>query len=432
MNRDYRPREIEALVRGLLEVSPAVKIEGARQVGKSTLAERISEDLGGRYLTLDDMDTLRAFQDKPLDMIEQSSDRLLVLDEVQLVPGLIRQVKHHIDKHRRPGMFLLTGSGDRFRSSEDSRPLTGRGAQLFMRPFSQPEIEGKVGAGPVVANDLFGKSIDLSGSSNFVDRLFGGQQPPDLSCEGLRERVMRGGYPIPVFHPEQKARFLSTYINDELTNNLIRMSNSEHLTVMPQLLRKLSRKQGKIINVSELAEEINRTSKVTKVLVDLLTKTYLLEPLPSYPIAIRKKATMRKTKIYLNDSGLVATMRNLDGQEVRGGDWGTLLEVFVLSELRKSIACSGIFNFGRIYYYHEHNGIEVDFVIDDGTDDETVAIEVKASDSLSLKDWRNLAKFKEISGGKCRRCVLLYGGSKFRELAKGIEAWPMSCLWSWD
>ena len=401
------------MVRSLLEIRPSVKIDGARQVGKSTMVAKICEDLGGEYLTLDDLGTMRAFQRDPRKMIEEHSDRLVVLDELQQIPGLIRQVKHHIDMHRRPGMFILTGSADRFRSSEDSRPLTGRGRTLFMRPLSQLEIEGK------------------AGTINVVDKMFGKDQPPDFDCHGLGERIRHGGYPIAVFNPVEMNDFFESYIHDELMNNLIRMRSSENLPLIPEVLQKLAKKQGKIINVSELATEIKNTVKVTRALVELLERTYLLETLPSYPFPMRSKPTTRKTKIYLNDSGLVFNLRKLDGRELTGGDLGTLLEVFVLSELRKGLACSSLFGTGEIYYYHEHNGIEVDFVINKGPDEENVAVEVKASESLKIRDWKNLAKFKEISGAKCKRCILLYGGSKVQDLAKGIEAWPISCLWAW-
>ena len=106
---------------GALDDTPVVILQGARQVGKSTLAGEVAGLRSGRVVTLDDDAVRAAAAIDPARFID-AAPGLLVIDEVQRVPALLLAIKVAVDRDRRPGRFLLAGSANllRLRSVQDS------------------------------------------------------------------------------------------------------------------------------------------------------------------------------------------------------------------------------------------------------------------------------------------------------------------------
>src|SRR5581483_7594050 len=105
----YLPRRANDLVTEALADTRVVVVNGARQVGKSTLAELVlRRHEGGVARFLDDQVTRNAAQEDPVRFLRH--DGLMLLDEVQRVPDLWLEIKHLVDRDPRPGRFLLTGS----------------------------------------------------------------------------------------------------------------------------------------------------------------------------------------------------------------------------------------------------------------------------------------------------------------------------------
>jgi hypothetical protein len=123
IRRSILPRLEQALSQ-----RPVVLLHGARQTGKTTLVRAIAERNGtGRYVTLDDATMHSAAQENPAgfiagltasqetlpgNLVEGPPSEPLVIDEVQRVPDLFRAIKLSVDRERRPGRFLLTGSAN--------------------------------------------------------------------------------------------------------------------------------------------------------------------------------------------------------------------------------------------------------------------------------------------------------------------------------
>ncbi len=108
---DLRTRYAQALVEDTLTDTPITVVQGARQVGKSTLVREVVADRDATVLSLDTQATYNAARADP-DAFVRQSDGLLVIDEVQRVPELVRAMKDAVEEDRRPGRFLVTGSVD--------------------------------------------------------------------------------------------------------------------------------------------------------------------------------------------------------------------------------------------------------------------------------------------------------------------------------
>ncbi len=175
--------------------TPVVLLVGARQTGKSTLVTNL--DNRGAYVTLDDPTELAAARNDPSGFIDRAGDRL-VLDEVQRAPELFLPIKAAVDRDRRPGRFLLTGSTNVLFGPAVADALAGRMEALTLWPFSTAELEGRP-------------------SGRFVDWLFSSRpelpDPGSLTREELVSRVIAGGYPEAVEREEERrGRWFSSYL----------------------------------------------------------------------------------------------------------------------------------------------------------------------------------------------------------------------------
>ena len=134
------PRLVGTALADRLRVMPAVVVTGARQTGKSTLAEQLTPGTR-QYATLDDLDILDAARRDPEVLFGGSG--AIALDEVQREPAVLRAVKRAIDRDRRPGRFLLTGSANLLPMRQVSESLAGRASYLTLWPMTRREQQGR-------------------------------------------------------------------------------------------------------------------------------------------------------------------------------------------------------------------------------------------------------------------------------------------------
>jgi hypothetical protein len=172
-------RSILPLVREALDDSPVVLLQGARQTGKTTLAEMLGREIGAAYHSLDVATTLAAISADPAGFLATAPETPMVLDEVQRYPELFLPVKVEVDRLRRPGRFLLTGSASILSLARLSESLAGRMRILTLWPLSQGEIVGT--------------------EERFIDRVFDpGKSWIDAgprSAADLVAAALQGGFP---------------------------------------------------------------------------------------------------------------------------------------------------------------------------------------------------------------------------------------------
>ena len=151
-------RLLQPAILSALGDTPVVFVQGARQVGKSTLVQVIAEEAGGyEYLSLDSAAVRSAAAADPDGSVAGLPDSA-VIDEVQRVPELALAIKRSVDRGRRPGRFLLTGSASVLTLPNLRDSLAGRMELLTLWPFSQAEAREQPG-------------------NSFVDACFKSRQP---------------------------------------------------------------------------------------------------------------------------------------------------------------------------------------------------------------------------------------------------------------
>lgn len=406
VERHILPRALAAL-----SDTPVVLVHGARQTGKSTLVQQIvSDHHPAAYATLDDLATLRAAQEDPPGFLADLGTPAAI-DEVQLAPDLFRAIKAAVDRDRRPGSYLLTGSADVMLLPTISESLAGRIELVKLWPLSQGEILGR--------------------DANFVDRLFANELPrvtSSLDRQDLLDLVLRGGYPEVVTRVERRrTRWFEAYLDTMLQRDVRQLANIAGLTEMPRLLALLATRATGLSNYAALARDLQMERKTVQRYVDLLEIAFLISLLPAWSRNLGKRLT-KSPKLLLSDTGLMAYLLGTAGAGASlSRSAGALLENFVAMEVRKSLAWSE--TIAQLYHYRTADGAEVDLVLERG-DGQVAAIEVKASVSLGASDFRPLKALHELLGDDLVAGVILYAGRETVGFGRGLRAMPVEVLWT--
>jgi predicted AAA+ superfamily ATPase len=265
---DYVPRRAFDLVVEALDDTRVVVVNGARQVGKSTVAERVVRQArGGAARFLDDPGTRAAAAADPVRFVRHAG--LLLIDEVQRVPDLWLAIKNAVDRDPRPGRFLLTGSARllALRSLPDALP--GRSETIELWPLSQGEIDGAPD-GFVEAAYRWGP--DLRATDTGVRRA------------GYLERARRGGYPEAVRRhaPRRRQRFFESYVADVISRDVKQVADIERAGDMRRLVALLAAQTGGLLNMSRLASALGITAPTVRSYLEILETIYLIRRIPAW------------------------------------------------------------------------------------------------------------------------------------------------------
>lgn len=387
--------------------TPVVMINGARQTGKSRMVEAVAAQRRGRYLTLDDPTLLAAARADPASFIASGDDTLLVIDEVQKAPGLFPAIKRSVDRDRRPGRFLLTGSADVLALPQAAESLAGRMEILPLQPLARGEIAHR--------------------AATFLDSLFANRPDALLAASGptVPELVTIGGYPEVQLRPapDRCRAWFDAYVTAVTQRDIRDRANIADATALPRLLQLLAARSGALTNVAELARASGMPQVTLHRYLALLEGSFLLQPLPAWHANLGKRL-IKAPKAYLLDSGLACALSGAgDPATVQGvPHFGGLLETWVLGELRREAAA--LPNPPRIHHYRSAGGVEVDFVLEDAAG-RVAGVEVKATRSLGDKHFSGLRDVEAALGERFLCGAVLYAGEDVVRFGERVWAVPM-------
>lgn len=404
---DYHPRWVEQWLRAALADTPVVLINGARQTGKSRMAEVVSARSDGRHLTLDDPTQLAAARNDPASFIAYGQETLLVIDEVQKAPELFAAIKRSVDRDRRPGRFLLTGSADVLTLPQASESLAGRMEILSLQPLAQGEIARR--------------------PPKFIGGLFA-NRPEALLPSGaatVPEMLTTGGFPEVQLRPDADRRraWFDAYVIAVTQRDIRNRANIADATALPRLLQLLAARSGALTNVAELARASGTPQVTLHRYLALLESSFLYQPLPAWHANLGKRL-IKAPKAYLLDSGLACALTGAaDAATVQGAPhFGGLLETWVLGELRRE--ATALPNPPRIHHYRSAGGVEVDFVIEDAAG-RVAAVEVKATRSVGDKHFSGLRDLQAALGDRFLCGAVLYAGEDSVRFGDKLWAVPI-------
>lgn len=404
--RHVRPRLLEALAD-----TPVVLIHGPRQCGKTTLARQVGDAAGYAYSSFDD-DVLRASaQSDPAGFVADLPDKV-VLDEVQRVPELFTTLKSAVDRDRRPGRFILTGSANVLLVPKLADSLAGRMEILRLHPLAQAELAAKA---PGFLDALFGKGFK-AGATQRLGR-------------ELAERIVTGGYPAAIARPlpRRRAAWYRDYIETLVERDVRDLARINALDALPRLLTLAAGQTARLLNVADLAAPFQLSRPTIRDYVTLLARVFLLEELPPWH-SNRLSRLIKTPKLHLGDTGLACALLGMDAAAltVDRGLLGQLLETFVFQELRRHAS----WHDEPIAFHHfrDKDGAEVDIVLEQ-SGQRVAGVEVKASATVTAADFRGLRKLKDATGKRFAAGVVLYDGEATAPFGEGMYAVPIRSLW---
>ncbi len=409
----YLSRNLTNKILKSLRNNPVVLVNGARQVGKSTLVEEIvKSDYKASYISLDDHAILFASWESPLEFLKGYGSPLAI-DEIQRNGELFMAIKRIVDTRKQKGQFILTGSANVLTLPRVSESLAGRMIIHNLWPLSQGEIRGR--------------------KEGFIDWAFHGEEIP-LVNEKLQENelldiILTGGYPRAFFAEDQTDRFewIGSYVDTILQRDILNLARIEGLVELPNVLSVIAERVGNLLNLSD----VGRMTKINKVTLKryytLLKMVFLVVEVPAW-FTNREKRLVKSPKVYLNDTALVCYFKQLSRDDLLKNRMhiGALLENFCLMELKKQSTWSEIKS--DIYHYRTQAGSEVDIILE-GPNKEIVGIEVKAAGMIQKGDLAGFKSLKDTAGEKFRKGIILYTGEYPVPLGKDIFALPVNYLW---
>jgi len=378
------PRLAKAVAEKALSLQPAVVLLGPRQVGKTTLALDIARSFDSVHLDLERPQDRQILDEPELYLTEQTG-RLVVIDEVQLMPDLFAVLRHQIDQRRqaghRSGQFLLLGSASNTLLHQSAESLAGRVAYL-----------------------------ELSG----LNLLETGQG-------GLTSLWLRGGFPEAFLAPDDSASldwrldFIRTYLERDIPQFGPRIPAE----TLRRFWTMLAHNQGAVLNGARLAAGLGISGQSVGRYLDLMVDLMLVRRLPAWHRNPGKRL-VKSPKVYVRDSGLVHALLNIPTAEsllahpVVGGSW----EGFVIENLL-SIAPRN----SEASFYRTGAGAEIDLVLT-LPDGQIWAIEIKRTTAPKVSRGFHTAA-NDI--GADRR-FLVYAADREVPMQGNIRAMPLAAM----
>ena len=406
-------RLIAPMITEAMTDTPVVIVNGARQVGKSTLVTELLHLRGDvQFVTLDHEPTLRAAATDPRTFVERNVDTL-VIDEAQREPRLFRAIKSAVDTDRRPGRFLLTGSARLLSVPEMADALVGRVEIVELWPFSELELHDASGS----LLDIIETDPTTLVRNRTIDR------------QQLAELVVRGGFPEIISRsPGRRRSWFESYASTSVTRIVNQVAAIERAAEIPRLLRLLAGRTATELNVSNLASAFGWPGRTIDAYLAHLANSFVVQILPAWSTNLSSKVVHRP-KVHMVDTGLAAALTGhtarhlLDSPEL----FGAMLETFTLMELRKQTSWSE--SRPTLWHFRDRGGAEVDIIIE-YPDGRIVGIETKSGATPSHSDSNGLRLLRDRLGERFHHGYLASTAPEAHPISDRISAIPLTALWT--
>ncbi len=427
MSFEHQPRVADDELRELLNVLPAVSIEGPRAVGKTWTATRLANTV----YALDDPEVLAELQADP-HMVTEGEPPIL-LDEWQRFPASWDIVRRAVDEDFSPGRFILTGS-----TRPEIRPAhSGAGRIVTLRMWTTTLSERYPGQSTVSLKAL------LTGDRPVI----AGQA--SLGLEDYAIEIVSGGFPG--WHNiTGRARNL---LVDGYLHNLAEhdFPLSGHRVRNPAALRRWltayaaatsSAASYETIRDAATSGEGDKPAKNTTMAYrDILEAMWVLEPLRAWlPVGSHLSRLKRGPKHHLADTALAARLLNVTASTLLGGHtalhlpttsaasgdtglMGALFESMVTHDLRVyAQAADATVSHMRTW----NDQREVDVVVEH--QGRVMAVEVKLGSEVAGHDTRHLRWLRDRLGPALIDAMVVTTGNEAYRDQEGIAIVPAALL----
>lgn len=345
---NYIKRNLENVVNQAAKEYPVVLVTGPRQVGKTTMLQKLMEGTDREYVTLDDLNERSIAKNDPELFLQLHKPPVLV-DEVQYAPELFSYIKMYVDKNHEPGSFWLTGSQvfKLMRGVQES--LAGRVAVLSLTSLSQAEICG---------GNMEPFTVDME---SLAARK---HEREETDTRGIFDRIYRGSMPAIVSGANSNPQiFYSSYLTTYIERDVKELSDAIDSLKFLRFITATAARCGQMLNVADIARDADINQNQAKNWLGILETLGIIFYLHPYSNNLLKRL-VKTPKLYFYDTGLVCYLTRWSSAETLecGAMNGAILENYVVAEIRKTYLNCGKEPY--LYYYRDKDAREIDIVLE--------------------------------------------------------------------
>ncbi len=321
-------RSLYTILEGKLGKGKAIVLTGPRQVGKTTLINKILNGRTHLFLDADDPAVRKALTDPTTAQLKSiiGTQTLIFIDEAQRIPNMGITLKIITDQFKSV-QLLVSGSSSFDLGNEINEPLTGRKWEYELYPISWLELEETVG-------------------------YMGAEQQ-------LENRLLYGMYPDVLNHPGEEVEVLRQLVNSYLYKDILAFGNIRKPEILEKLVQALALQVGNEVSYNELAQTVGVDKNTISNYIDLLQKGFIVFKLSSFSRNLRNEIKMSR-KIYFYDVGVrnmvIGNFTNLELRQDKGALW----ENFLIAERLKQNAYKR--SLAKMYFWRTVRQQEIDFV----------------------------------------------------------------------
>lgn len=345
---NYISRNLEKIVLEVTKEYPVVLVTGPRQIGKTTMLQKLMEGTDRSYVSLDDLNERNLAKTDP-ELFLQLHKPPVLIDEVQYAPELFTYIKLHVDKNHNPGDFWLTGSQvfKLMRGVQES--LAGRVAALSLTSLTQAEIcDGQMEPFTIDMEALISRSKERkqADTRDIFARIFRGSMPAIVSGQNSNSQIFYSSY-------------LTTYIERDVKE----LSDAIDSLKFLHFITAVAARCGQMLNVADIARDADINQKQAKDWLGILETLGIIFYLHPYSNNLLKRL-VKTPKLYFYDTGLVCYLTKWSSAETleSGAMNGAILENYVVAEIMKTYLNNGREPF--MYYYRDKDAKEIDIVLE--------------------------------------------------------------------
>lgn len=333
----------------------SVAIFGPRQCGKTTLAKYLFPNFS--YANLEDFNTRMLAKNDPNEFFTRFPEPIII-DEIQRAPEILSSVQVRIDKFKKKGQYLITGSQQISLKNSVSQSLAGRIAIIQMQALSLSELKQS--------------GIILDRDAQLISGLM-----PFLFAE-------KGHKPF---------EYYKNYVQTYFERDLAQLSAIQDLTRFENFMRLLAGRVGQLVNNSALSAEVGVSSTTIASWISILETSHLIYVLKPW-FKNRTSQVVKTPKIYFCDTGIISYLLGIETPEQMQRDplMGNIFENLVVEEALKSRL-----NYGaepNLYFFRNSKGLEVDLILKENGF--LNLFEVKSGKSLNDEFTSNMRKFYKL------------------------------------
>lgn len=371
-------RNLEQKLKKSLKQYPAVVLTGPRQAGKTTLAKLIADsiDKPSIYLDLEDSEDSQKLSEPKL-FLQRYADKLVIIDEAQILPDLFPLLRSMIDADRQPGRFLLLGSSSPSLERQSNQSLAGRVAYHNLSPLLLSE----------------------------------------LGYDYLQKLWLNGGFPLSVLSNEDdfavswRKNFLRSYLGYDL--NLMGYDLRIDPPILQETLELMAQYQGQALNINKISAAIGLSRPIVSKYLNILKQTFMIRMLRPY--SDNQKVSMVKSpKFYIRDTGILHTLLKINDLDslFASKEIGISWESFCIEQIIANT--EDIFSH---YYVRTQNKQEVDLILTKGIHQPIIMVEFKYSKAPKLE--KGFYAIKEMLNPA--KCFVVYPAKESYPIADDIE-----------